>query len=49
MSIPFASVGQTGPGARVAWTGRDLVEVRFEMTRDAGKLGWLELDNVSLY
>jgi hypothetical protein len=49
VSIPFASVGQNGAGARVPWTGRDLVEVRFEMVRDAGKLGWLELDNVSLY
>jgi hypothetical protein len=49
VNIPFASVGQTGPGTRVPWTGRDLVEIRFEMIRDAGKLGWLELDNVTFY
>jgi hypothetical protein len=33
----------------VPWTGRDVVEVRFEMVRDAGRLGWLELDNVTFY
>ncbi len=49
VSIPFASVGQNGSGNRVAWTGRDLVEIRFEASRDAGKLAWLELDNVRLY
>jgi hypothetical protein len=26
-----------------------VIEVRFEMVRDAGRLGWLELDNVTLY
>jgi hypothetical protein len=49
VSIPFASIGQNGPGGRVPWTGRDVVEVRFEMVRDAGRLGWLELDNVTFY
>jgi hypothetical protein len=49
VSIPFASIGQNGAGTRVPWTGRDLVEVRFEMVRDAGRLAWLELDNVSFY
>jgi len=49
VSIPFASIGQNGAGARVPWTGRDVVEVRFEMVRDAGRLGWLELDNVTFY
>jgi len=49
VNIPFASVGQTGPGEHVAWTGRDLVEIRFEIARDAGRLGWLELDNVTFY
>jgi hypothetical protein len=49
VSIPFASVGQNGAGDRVAWTGRDVVEIRFEMARDAGRLGWLELDNVTFY
>ena len=49
VNIPFASVGQTGPGEHVQWTGRDVVEVRFEIARDAGRLGWLELDNVTFY
>lgn len=49
VSLPFASTGQNGAGPRVAWTGRDLVEIRFELTREAGRLGWLELDNVRLY
>jgi Amidohydrolase family/Carbohydrate binding domain (family 11) len=49
VSIPFASIGQNGAGTRVPWTGRDVVEVRFEMVRDAGRLGWLELDNVTFY
>jgi len=49
VSIPFASVGQTGNGPHVPWTGRDLVEVRFEMARDAGRLAWMELDNVTFY
>jgi hypothetical protein len=49
VSIPFASIGQNGAGDRVPWTGRDVVEIRFEMLRDTGRLGWLELDNVTLY
>jgi hypothetical protein len=49
VNIPFASVGQTGPGEHVSWTGRDVIEVRFEIARDAGRLGWLELDNVTFY
>jgi len=49
VSIPFASIGQNGAGARVPWSGRDVVEVRFEMVRDTGRLGWLELDNVTFY
>jgi hypothetical protein len=49
VNIPFASIGQNGTGDRVPWTGRDAIEVRFEMLRDAGRLGWLELDNVTFY
>ncbi len=49
VSIPFASIGQNGTGEHVTWSGRDAVEVRFEMVRDTGRLGWLELDNVTFY
>lgn len=49
VSIPFASTGQNGQGTRVPWTGRDLVEIRFEVARDPGRLAWLELDNLHFY
>jgi hypothetical protein len=49
VSVPFASVGQNGTGERVRWSGRDLVEIRFEAARDAGSMAWLELDNLRLY
>ncbi len=49
VSIPFATLGQTGPGKHVTWTGKDLVEIAFQLTRDPGQMGWLELDNVRLY
>jgi hypothetical protein len=49
VSIPFASIGQTGAGQRVAWTGRDLVEIVFQIARDPGEMGWLELDNIRFY
>ena len=44
-----ALIGQNGTGERVQWSGRDVIEVRFEMVRDTGRLGWLELDNVTFY
>jgi imidazolonepropionase-like amidohydrolase len=49
VSIPFATLGQTGPGKHVTWTGKDLIEIAFQLTRDPGQMGWLELDNVRLY
>lgn len=49
VSVPFATVGQNGRGERVAWTGRDLVEIRFEAARDPGRMAWLELDNLRFY
>jgi hypothetical protein len=49
VNLPFASIGQTGAGTRVAWTGQDLVEIVFSIARDPGELGWLELDNVRFY
>jgi cytosine/adenosine deaminase-related metal-dependent hydrolase len=49
VSIPFASIGQTGKGKRVPWTGRELVEIVFQIARDPGDLGWLELDNIRFY
>jgi hypothetical protein len=49
VSIPFASVGQTGKGERKQWTGRDLVEIVFLLARDPGEFGYLELDNIRFY
>jgi hypothetical protein len=49
VSIPFASVGQTGKGERKGWTGRDLVEIVFLLARDPGDFGYLELDNIRFY
>ncbi len=49
VSIPFATLGQTGQGKHVTWTGKDLIEIAFQLTRDPGQMGWLELDNVRLY
>jgi hypothetical protein len=49
VSIPFASVGQAGKGARTPWTGRELVEIVFLLARDPGDFGYLELDNIRFY
>jgi imidazolonepropionase-like amidohydrolase len=49
VGIPFASIGQNGKGGHAPFTGRDLIEIRFEVARDAGQLAWLELDNVRFY
>jgi hypothetical protein len=49
VGIPFASIGQNGRGGHAAFTARDLVEIRFEIARDAGQMAWLELDNIRFY
>jgi hypothetical protein len=49
VSVPFATAGQNGTGERIRWSGRDLVEIRFEAARDAGSMAWLELDNIRFY
>ena len=49
VGIPFASIGQNGKGTHDSFTGADLVEIRFEVARDPGRMGWLELDNVTFY
>jgi hypothetical protein len=49
VSIPFASLGQTGAGVHVKWTGTDLLEIAFQIARDPGQVGWLELDNLRFY
>jgi hypothetical protein len=49
VSIPFATLGQTGAGTHVKWTGTDLLEIAFQFARDPGQMGWLELDNLRFY
>jgi imidazolonepropionase-like amidohydrolase len=47
--IPFGSLkperGEGGP----AWTGRDLLQLSFDIARGPGEMAWLELDNVRFY
>jgi imidazolonepropionase-like amidohydrolase len=49
VGIPFASIGQNGAGGHASFTGRDLIEIRFEIARAPGQMAWLELDNVKFY
>jgi imidazolonepropionase-like amidohydrolase len=49
VSISFATLGQTGAGPRVKWTGADLLEIAFQFAREPGQMGWLELDNLRFY
>jgi cytosine/adenosine deaminase-related metal-dependent hydrolase len=49
VNIPFGTLGQTGPGSHVKWSGTDLIEIAFQFARDPGQVGWLELDNVRFY
>jgi imidazolonepropionase-like amidohydrolase len=49
VSIPFGTLGQASGGQRVKWTGSDLLEIAFQVARDPGQIGWLELDNLRFY
>ena len=48
VSIEFATLKQNTQEP-TAWTGRDLLQLTFEVTRKAGQIGWIELDNVRFY
>ncbi len=47
--IPFSELKQPESAKKVAWTGRDLLLLGFEIARPAGGEGWLEIDNVRFY
>jgi hypothetical protein len=49
VSIPFGTLGQTGAGTSMKWTGSDLLEIAFQIAREPGQMGWLELDNLRFY
>ena len=42
IEVPFTALGSS-------WTGRDALQLAFEVARKAGEYGWLELDNVEFY
>ncbi|NOT62989.1 MAG: amidohydrolase family protein, partial [Acidobacteria bacterium] len=46
VSIDFVSLKNDSD---LKWTGADLLTLSFELSRTAGKFGWLELDNVQFY
>jgi imidazolonepropionase-like amidohydrolase len=49
VAIHFTSASQAPGGPRAPWDGRDLTAITFEIARDPGTEGWLELDNLRLY
>lgn len=47
--IDFSSLAQGETRAPVVWTGRDLLMLSFEVSREPGAVGWLELDDLRFY
>jgi imidazolonepropionase-like amidohydrolase len=47
VAIPFSALAP--PAANVAWTGDDLVDLRFQIARPGGATTWLEIDEVEFY
>jgi imidazolonepropionase-like amidohydrolase len=49
VTVPFATLAQTGNGPRVPWSGTDVLEIGFDIDREPESVGWLEIDNLRLY
>jgi imidazolonepropionase-like amidohydrolase len=49
VTVPFATLAQTGNGPRVPWSGTDVLEIGFDIDREPASVGWLEIDNLRLY
>lgn len=49
VAIHFTSASQAPGGPSAPWDGRDLTAITFEIVREPGTEGWLELDNLRLY
>lgn len=49
VTVPFATLTQSGKGPGVPWTGTDVLELGFDIDRDPESTGWLEIDNLRLY
>jgi imidazolonepropionase-like amidohydrolase len=47
--VDFASLKQENPKTPTPWTGKDLLLLSFEVVRQPGEMGWLELDNLRFY
>jgi hypothetical protein len=47
IEVPFDSLEPPAEG--VAWTGEDLLDVRFLVERPGGEKVWMELDDVTFY
>jgi len=47
--IPFSSLKPPRGNAGLPWTGRDLLDVSFGISRPPNEQTWLELDNVRFY
>jgi imidazolonepropionase-like amidohydrolase len=46
--VPFSTLQQSG-NAHATWSGTDVLEIDFDIDREPGTVGWLEIDNVQLY
>jgi len=49
VTVPFATLLQTGKGPSVPWSGTDVLEITFDIDREPASTGWLEIDNLRLY
>jgi hypothetical protein len=49
VTVPFATLAQTGTGPGMPWTGTDVLEISFDIDREPASTGWLEIDNLRLY
>jgi hypothetical protein len=49
VSIPFTALSRPPSADKMAWMGRDLLAFAFEISREAGRFAWLELDNVRFW
>ncbi len=48
VTVPFSTL-KIGRGDTATWTGNDVLEIDFDVEREPGSVGWLEIDNVQLY
>jgi imidazolonepropionase-like amidohydrolase len=49
VAIPFTALTRARSTQPATWTGRDLTALIFEVARQPGAFGWLQIDNVRFY